>query len=438
MGRPPSGELQGRRILLVAHDFPPVRSPQSIRATYLCMGLLTAGAEVCVLSRSGVAGQPLPASLSEHLDHLSVHRCSPGLFESLVAKFSNRHRAPAPTPAAPFAPVGPAVLNWKGRGVKRVRHALGWLHFPDERSAWVPAARRWLRERAGSLRIDAAILMHEPAAGVRLWTEVDALGIPWGVDLADPVLAPYTRRHWRNRARRLEADLVRNARMVSVTNEETARMLEERHCRGKAGFNVLPQGYVESGEGQGTPSVNLVLVYTGRFYRFRPPNALIAAVLKIDGIQLRIAGPELPAEVIDAARHQPDRIQLLGGLEHEQTLLAQREADVLVSVGNQGTPQTPGKVIEYFGASRPILHLAGDGSDPIPALLASLRRGVGCANTVPEVSAALERLSMLKRSGILDSEFDLRANAVAEYSWRRIGEQFAGLVATMLRPASGP
>lgn len=435
MERPPSGELHGRRILLVAHDFPPVRSPQAIRATFLCKGLLDAGAVVFVLSRGGLPSAPLPPALSHHLAALTVHQCSPGLFESLIAKVAHRHdHTPSGPKAATQTPVGPPTLNWKGRSVRYLRHALGWLHFPDERSAWIPAARRWLRERAPSLHIDAAVLMHEPAAGVRLWPDVDSLGIPWGVDLADPILAPYTRRHWQRRARRLEADVLRHARMVSVTNRETATLLEARHGGGNAPIHVLPQGHVQGEAGKGAPSTDLILVYTGRFYRFRPADALVYAVMRSEGVRLRIAGPELPDEVIDAARRRPDKIQLLGELGHDQSLLAQREADVLVSVGNQGTVQTPGKVIEYFGASRPILHLVADDGDPIPALLTSLRRGVGCSNTVPEVMAVLERLSALKQAGALDAGFDLRRAAVEDYSWHRIGERFAGLVAGMCRP----
>ncbi len=421
----------------MAHDFPPVRSPQAIRATFLCKGLLDAGAHVHVLSRSGVADTLPPAALSGHAAALTVHRCSPGHFESLIASLSKRHdhMPSAPTArAAPVEPAGPVALNWKGRCVRLARSTLGWLYFPDERSAWVPAARRWLKEQAPSLRIDAAVLMHEPAASVRLWAEVDAIGIPWGADLADPVLAPYTRPHWRMRARRLESALLQNAAMVSVTNQETAALLEARHGRSRGTCHVLPQGHAGGEAGHGAPSNDLVLVYTGRFYRFRPADALINAVLHSEGVQLRIAGPELPADVLDAARRRPDRIRLLGELGHEQALQVQQEADVLVSVGNRGTAQTPGKVIEYFGSSRPILHIATDPQDPIPTLLASLRRGVTCSNTVPEVMAVLERLSALKRAGVLDAGFDLRADAVEAYSWRRIGERFAGLVAGICRP----
>lgn len=437
MVHPPRGVLHGRSILLVAHDFPPVRSPQAIRATFLCKGLLDAGATVHVLSRDGGPDAPLPSALAGHASALTVHRCSPGLFESLVASLARR-RAPAPSaPSDPAAPVGPVALNWKGRCVKLVRSALAWLYFPDERSAWVPAARRWLKEHGPSQRFDAAVLMHEPAAGVRLWADVEALGIPWGADLADPVLAPYTRPHWRARALELEAALFHNASMISVTNRETAELLEVRHGQGRGTCHVLPQGHSGGDAGHGATSNDLVLVYTGRFYTFRPADALVDAVLHSEGVQLRIAGHELPPYVLDAGRRRPDRIQLLGELGHEQALRIQQEADVLVSVGNRGTAQTPGKVIEYFGASRPILHLASDAQDPIPALLTSLRRGITCANTVPEVMATVGRLSTLKQAGVLDAGFDLRTVAVEGYSWHRIGERFAGLVAGMCRPSAG-
>lgn len=435
MESPPPCELRGRKILLVAHDFPPIRSPQAIRATFLCKGLLAAGARVFVLSRDGVPVRSLPSELSDRTHHIHLTRCSPGIFETLVARIAHRRPlVPAIGRNSTDSPARPVELNWKGRWVGRLRRALGWIHFPDDRSAWVPAARRWLNNEAPRLGIEAAILMHEPTAGVRLWRDVDALGIPWGVDLADPVLAPYTRPHWRKRALRLEGELLRHARAVSVTNAGTAKLLAERHGRHAAEFHVLPQGHALGEPGRGSSSSDLVLVYTGRFYRFRPASALIDAVIRSHGVQLRIAGPELPPEIIEGGRRCPDKIKLLGDLDHEQALRAQLDADVLLSVGNRGTPQMPGKVIEYFGAARPILHLSNDAKDPIPDLLASLRRGLSCPNEVPHIMAVLEGLAALKRTGALDAEFDLRPEVVESYSWTRVGQRFARIVADMLPP----
>jgi len=340
-------------------------------------------------------------------------------------------------PQTSDAPAAPAQLNWKGRTIKRFRRALGAFYFPDERSAWVPHAARWIASGGRELEFDAALLMHEPAAGVRLWKDVDALGIPWGVDLADPVLAPYTRWHWRTLALRLENELVRKARVISVTNAETASVLSRRHDAKNAAFEVIPQGYVEGESGEGARSTsNLTLVYTGRLYAFRTATALLEAIARCEGVTLKIAGPELPADVLECANAFPDKIQILGELSHEKSIETQKRADVLVSIGNRDSVQTPGKVIEYFGAHRPLLHIAGDSKDPIPNLLATLNRGVCCPNEAPKIMALLEQLQSMKRQGKLDSQFDLRGESVESFSWTSVGKQVAELVERLVESKS--
>lgn len=423
--------------MIVAHDFPPVRSPQAIRATYFCKGLIDAGASVEVLTRSGTTGRAWQARAGES-NALTIHRCSPGPFEQLIASIANRKpmatAMPAPAPALHLeTPRGPFRLNWKGQLVAIARRTMDLIHFPDGRSAWVPAARAWLRNAAKQRSIDAAVLMHEPAAGVLLWEDVDALGIPWAVDLADPVLAPYTRLHWRKRALRLERDLVTHCHAASVTNAGTAELLARRHGLTHHDFRILPQGFVEYVPGNGAPQSELVLLYTGRFYGFRPAEPLIDAVIHAPGVQLHVAGPELPGCVIKASVRHPDRIRIIGEVSHEEGIRLQRMADVLVSVGNVGTAQTPGKVIEYFGAGRPILHLCNDASDPIPSLLSELRRGLACKAAKPDIVAQLSRLSSLKQAGTLDSNFDLRLQPVDAYSWAAIGQRLAGVVAGMIQ-----
>lgn len=426
----PASRLAGRTVLVVAHDFPPISSPQAIRATFFCQALVSAGAVVHVLTRSGVVERPLPSVLHGRGSSIVVQRCSPGTFENAIAWLARRRERRAPVkPQAIEVPAAPAQLNWKGRAVKRLRHALGALYFPDERSAWVPHAARWIASVGRELQFDAALLMHEPAAGVRLWKDVDSLGIPWGVDLADPVLAPYTRRHWRRLALRLESDLVGKSRIISVTNAETASVLARRHDAINAVFKVIPQGYVEGTPGEGArDTANLVLLYTGRFYAFRTATALLEAIGRCEGVTLKIAGPELPSEVLESAKAFPEKIQILGELPHEKSIEAQKRADVLVSIGNRGSVQTPGKVIEYFGAHRPLLHIAGDSKDPIPTLLATLNRGMCCPNDASSIATLLEHLQSMKRQGRLDSQFDLRGETVAGFSWTSVGKHVVELV----------
>lgn len=422
-----TGPLRGRRVLVVAHDFPPTPSPQSVRAMAFVRELRAGGAHVHVLTRTRLRGLPEPA-LPEGI---RVWRASPGPWEAAVDAVSSRRRRSGAdgAPSAPPERTGPVRLNWKGKAIRFATRVMALLLFPDDRVAWVPSARRMLARIAREATPDVALVMHEPAASLVLARALPALGIPWLADIADPVLAGYTPWHWRWLARRLEASTLRDAAAVTVTNEATAKLLRSRHRWARLPISVLPQGF----EPQDAPPLGatlpLRLVYTGRFYAFRPAGPLLDAVLATPGVELHIAGPEMPHAVLEAASRQPDRIRLHGELDHASAIALQRSADILVSIGNRDAIQTPGKIYEYFGIARPVFHLCADAADPVPLLLSQRRRGVSSENASGAIQGVLAHLLGLKRDGRLAEPFDFSPGAVEDFTWRHLGERLAGLLA---------
>ncbi|ODS64144.1 MAG: hypothetical protein ABS41_03825 [Arenimonas sp. SCN 70-307] len=414
-------------MLVVAHDFPPVRSPQSIRALAFVRRLAAGAREVQVLTRTslpGLAGPTLPANVR-------LHRASPGALESLLDRLAARRAAAHLSAGGDDGFAGPAALNWKGRCVARIRRTVDQLRFPDGRVAWVPAARRELAALCRDARPDVALLMHEPAACLLLAGQLRAAGVSWLADLADPVLAPYTPPRFRRAAARLEARALAEAAAVAVTNPATADLLATRHGLARETIEVLPQGFGDAPRAPLPAGDGLTLVYTGRFYPFRDPAALLAAVAGTPGVNLVLAGPEMPPAVQAAARAHPGAITLAGELSHEATLSLQARADVLVGVGNTGTAQSPGKLQEYFGAARPILHVVHDPADPAPALLASARRGLAVPADAAAITAALRELLAAKRGAGLAARFDLGLEAVADYHWDAISDRLAARLAAI-------
>lgn len=421
-------------MLVVSHDFPPVRSPQAIRAAAFVRQLARVAARVDVVSRSDnqvYDGPPQPPNV-----HL--HPCSPGWFEATLDRRAalKARQGVAGDEATPLR--GPTGLNWKGRLVTLLRRVANVLRFPDGRAAWVAPARRELRRICREHRPDVALVMHEPAACLLVASELSRLHIPWLADLADPVLAPYTPRHWRARALRLEAWTIANAAAISVTNAATAGLLAGRHGIDAGSLAILPQGFDESRPARSKRGGDVLeLVYTGRFYPFRDPTPLLEAVAATPGVRLTIAGPELPKAVQATAARHPQAIVLAGELRHEAALAMQAEADVLVSIGNANTTQSPGKLQEYFGARHPILHVHGCESDPAIALLGATGRGWCCPADATAIAASLQRLVALKARGGLAAAFNLDNEAVAAFRWDRIADQLVATLAGVLRANAG-
>ncbi|WP_162408422.1 glycosyltransferase family protein [Pseudoxanthomonas daejeonensis] len=401
------------RVLLLAHDFPPVRSPQSIRAAAFASELALAGAHITVVTREcGVV----------EADRLGVdvRRVSPGPLESLVNRAARRRAGAGGGAVASEGAERPAPavgLNWKGRLVRRLRRGMHWICFPDATVVWARNARPLVESLLASGAVDRAIVMHEPGGALLLASSFVRAGVPWIADLADPVLAQYTLAHWRNSAFRLERDVSAGATHVTVTNRATKDLIAHRHGLPEHRITVITQGFDnrDAPKPVALAPERMNLVYTGRLYAFRSVVPLLSAMREVDGVVLHVAGPEPPAELVRAAELFPDRVMLHGEVSHAYARGLQAGADVLLSIGNAGLPQTPGKIYEYLGAGRPVMHIA-ETADETAGLLAATGRGVSVAPA--GISLELQRLVADWSEGSLDSRFDMNANAACGYTWR--------------------
>ncbi len=435
------GERDTRRlrILLIAYEFPPSPSPQSLRWAYLANRLAAAGHDVHVLAPDigdeGAGGLPAPEA------GLQVHRIHPGWVRGLLAKLERRRpvdtvggMASADDGAvvgdafADLGPVEPPRLNWKGKLMEGFQDAVSWLLFPDLRGEWARPARRALPGLLDRLHPDVVLTSHEPATTLLLGLRAKSRGLSWVADLGDPVLAPYTPTRWRRKALALERKALRGADHVLVTTVETRELMRQRHGDA-APVSVVPQGFddrlgaVPMAQRAQRNEGPVELLYAGSFYVFRDPGPLVEGVLQTRGVRLNIASGNVPGWLVHLAAAHPDQLRLLGRVPHRRLLDLQRDADVLVNIANADPAQIPGKVYEYFGACRPILHLQASEGDAVGELLGQLRRGVACAGERDAVTAAVNGLAGLVRAGRLGQEFDLAPGSVAAWGWTALARR---------------
>ncbi len=429
------------RLLLIAYEFPPSPSPQSLRWSYLASELVRLGHEVHVLTidlGSSGAGLPqLPAGVR-------VHRTYAGPVRGLMAAVRKRkaHNAAAHDKTLQPAVAGPVRVhgaNWKKEAWDRLQKIAALVVFPDVRGEWYPWARREMNRLLRDLRPDVAISSHEPATTLQLGLLCREQGVPWLADLGDPVLATYTPRQWRRKARRLESAVCTAADHIIVTNSGAASLLAQRHGR-SIGVSVLTQGH-DGRRSAALPPGSVVfdpdrleLLYTGSFYRFRRASALLKAVAALPGVRLNIAAVTLPGEIVEAARRLPEQIRLLGFVPHLEVLQLQSHADVLVNIANDEATQIPGKIYEYLWARRPIVHLSDDPNDTIGTLLRESRRGVSCANEAVSIAVCLSTLLQAKMRGPVQS-WDVDSEAVVACSWESLAKRLDALLHEIKTPA---
>lgn len=451
------------KVLLVAYEFAPSPSPQSLRWIYLVRSLARQGHDIHVLAPD--LADYHSAGLPALPDGVKVHRCFAGPIngylawsqrqvrrrldaKAAVSNVSPRARteisaAMQVSGTAPLgAPQTPEPLNWKGvlwhiglkwkvRLFDCARASLEWLVYPDLRGEWEPWARRRLRTLLRDVAPDVVITSHEPATTLKLGLLSKRLGFPWVADLGDPVLAPYTPARWRRKALRLESKVCRLADGLVVTAEGARKLLEDRHGS-NARFKVITQGfdediYRQSAESGVATRTALELLYTGSIYGFRTCEALVDAVIATPGARLSMASMNAPDSAKRAAIDHPDSIRLLGFVPHLDVLGLQRDADVLVNIGNELPDQVPGKLYEYLGACKPILHIASGTESARVAVLDESRRVIACLNAVDSIAEVLRRL-VASQDIAGEWGLDLGMERVRGYGWGVAGEHMASVL----------
>lgn len=436
------------RYLVIAYDFPPIPSPQSLRWAYLVRELAFAGHEVHVLAPQtggyGGGGLPeLPASVV-------VHRVWPGPITALLVSRRADGKQVPHNQGDPAAGIGddtamvsgavPSGLNWKGRLAERMKQVLSWFMFPDIRAEWMPAARRELERVLNEHPPDIVITSHEPANTIELGLFAKGKGFRWISDLGDPVLAPYTPRRWRARARALEARMCSRADAITVTSARACEQLLQRHGLGASKCSVLSQGFDHRFEAPAGTAVagspfrpDLVeLLYTGSFYSFRRLGALLDAIVAVPGVRLNIASMAVPAHVAAAAEKHSTSIRLLGFIPHREALWLQRQCDVLVNIGNDDPVQIPGKLYEYLGACAPILNIDRAADTAVTALLGDTGAGRTIADKLEPIRSELKRLVLLKSSGHPISRAAAPKGDLMQYSWFQLSCQLQNLAESIV------
>jgi hypothetical protein len=439
------------KLLVIAYEFPPVLSGQSIRWFHLANAMADLGVDLHLL----VPAFPDRHQFSGRLrEQVSVHRCWPGPFIGLAGRLSetvdtrtNAQHSAARDSSSGITSKPPSRLE---SAYRIAREVLDHVVFPDVRTEWFPVAIAAMRRLLRMHKYDLIVSSHEPGVTLLLGLAAQRrCRAPWLVDMGDPVLSPRTPRWRRALDRAFERTVCRRANGIIVTCPEMIDLLLDRHGRQigrtdlRAKLAVVRQGFLPPNSLADTPKrpraktamsgdQAFTLLFTGTFYgSFRNPERVLEALAHLPCPLFRLVVAGNTGRLESPGKPANDRLRVLGMIDHLKCLELQRQATMLLNVGNRQSYQIPGKLFEYFGAQRPILHLASGETDPAAAMIRSLHRGVVVRNEPDAIRTAITKLYDSWCTGNLDSGFDLSLDRVQEYSWpalaRRVMEQCARL-----------
>jgi hypothetical protein len=207
-------------------------------------------------------------------------------------------------------------------------------------------------------------------------------------------------------------------------------------------IHVIPYGY--DGEliraAQPRRFDGFTIVHTGTFYRgLRDPGPFLQALSDVRDLPLRVvhAGLLLPEWIEQLGRLGiADRFEVLGLLPREQVVPYQLGGSCLLSIGNRGGLQLPGKLLDYIGAGRPILALRNDAHDIAADLVDATRSGLVVPNERAAIASAMRDLYGWWKDGSLDGRFT--HEGARDYAWSRLEELLHHTLRRHLAPRARP
>ncbi len=382
----------GRRILLVAHFFPPCRDTGALRPAAMTKWLGRLGHAVTVLTTSAYGTLPED-------DAQGIVRTTD------AQRWRARLRGKDSVDALYDAD------SYSGRA-----HPLSKVLVPEPLVlAWAPFARRRalaLHRRHG---FDCVITTSPPESAHMVGRALARRGVAWVADVRDAWTFESLRPRFPTAAQRraderLERRWLGSADAVACVSEPAAADLR---TRGIAQPLLVPNGWDPDSAGApqydairpGDPPLDadrISLVYTGRFGSYgRDPLPLVEAIgslarndpEKAARLELVIAGPLTEDERRAlSADVSPARIVLAGTVERRRALALQRAADALLLLASPARSQLLNiKLFEYLAAGRPILALAA--GTEAGRVASELGAEVTRADDPDAIAAALRRLA---------------------------------------------
>jgi glycosyltransferase involved in cell wall biosynthesis len=397
------------RVLIVAGYFPPPAPLAATRVASLARFLRARGHDVRVIAaRNATRFHSLVPDLPAGTVFYERKPDLDGPARLLVrARGRARSLARGRRVGSPAAPAAATASTGARSSAARLYDAL--VKFPDEHAGWLPWAVARGRRLVREWRPDVIYASAPPVSGLvaAAWL-ARRTRTPWVAELRDPwsdnayLDAPA----WRRRVdRALERRVLRSATaLVSVTRgwaEELAATYGRPTALVMNGYDA--DAYGDGGAGDPADPERLTIRYTGVVYGGRrDPSPLFEALALAgaapDRFRVQFYGEELDAVRALARRHGVEGVvEVHPPVARAAVVALQQSADVLLLLGwrsERDRAVVPGKLFEYLGARRPILHVGFERGEAAE-LVRSLGAGV-VANDPATIAEQLHRWRRLK------------------------------------------
>jgi len=230
----------------------------------------------------------------------------------------------------------------------------------------------------------------------------------------------------------LERKVVEKANKIVVTTDQTQSLFSDLYPNHKCKFFTITQGYdshlfQNDKRSMYIDKKYLNIVYTGRLYgKNRNMTEFLYALKELSkyckDIKLIFAGiAEKDFVRVTNKLGLENNIDMIGYLPLHEIAILQKNADVLLHLGNNSLTQLPGKIFEYIGSGRPIFGIYYFAGDIGKEIIEKKSLGITCPNDRDNIQESFEKIVDLWRKGRLDTLRDEKTKANCD--WQTTAEQ---------------
>ena len=421
-----------RRLLVCAFGFPPIGGPTEFRWLQFCRFLSEFGWDIDVVTVAELPrlGRYDPRLLEQLPSQIRVHRVFPGPV--------HHGRFYATTGLVAGLTAGTtAKRTWRWNlkaAISRLDSRLDILKIPDRTVEWVPFAVRRVNSLLQQRHFDILVTSSAPFSSHLVGLLAQRKHLSWVGDVSDPLsFAPgrETYPQWRNQVdARLEQLCLERMNLFIVPTEEIREAYLYHFPRLKGSrIELVPYGYAEEDYISSVPEQpsDFCLVHTGAFYPdIRNPQAFFDALTFLRDLPIRVilvgvVAPQFKTYVENQGLSS--KVEYAGFCERKQVVVLQKQATMLILLGNKGGLQLPGKLFEYIAAKRPVLMIRNDPHDIAAQIVSDIQRGVVADNEADQIANAIRMCYEWWKAGNLESQFSLGPRP--EFSWRAQAQKFS-------------
>jgi glycosyltransferase involved in cell wall biosynthesis len=310
------------------------------------------------------------------------------------------------------------------------------ISYPDAQIFWALNVYRHI-SKLKAANYNCMITVSNPISSLILGYFIrKKLELNWICDMGDPWSFNNfidSRRIRGKLDKTIEKKVVKKADKIVVTTDQTRSLFSKLYPSLKDKFFTITQGYdprlfQNSQKCKYIDKSKLSIVYTGRLYTKNRQIAELLYALKATtkyckDIKFVFAGMVSTDLVYQTNKLGLEKnIDILGYLPLHQAAMLQKNADILLYLGNRSLTQLPGKIFEYIGSGSPIFGIYYLNGDIGKKMIEKKSLGLTCANDRDSIQGTLEKIVDLWKKGELNKIRDPQVKA--DCDWQTTAEKF--------------